>query len=113
MPEAAAPQPPAPCAPSAGRVIPIIDRNRCEAKGACVAACPYGVFEIAALTGQQRAQLSWRGRIKAFLHGGRQAFTVHADRCHACGLCVKACPEDAIHLAALPQAPSPERIPPP
>jgi 4Fe-4S ferredoxin len=42
--------------------------------------------------------LSFVGRIKAFAHGGKQAFAVHAQACHACGLCVKACPESAIRL---------------
>jgi len=37
------------------------------------------------------------GRLKVFAHGGRQAFAVRADACHACGLCV-ACPERAIQL---------------
>jgi NAD-dependent dihydropyrimidine dehydrogenase PreA subunit len=28
-------------------------------------------------------------------------FAVRADACHGCGLCVAACPEDAIRLARL------------
>jgi NAD-dependent dihydropyrimidine dehydrogenase PreA subunit len=38
------------------------------------------------------------GRLKALAHGGKQAFAVSAEACHACGLCVKACPENAIRL---------------
>jgi len=32
------------------------------------------------------------------LVGKWQAFTVRAEACHACNLCVVACPEDAIRL---------------
>lgn len=81
-----------------GELVPAIDRNRCEGKADCVRVCPYRVFEIRVLGASQRAQLSTRGRIKALLHGNRQAFAVNAAQCHACGLCVKACPERAIKL---------------
>ena len=87
-----------PCSPHAGRVIPVIDRNRCEAKADCVRVCPYGVFSIQTLTADDRQTLSLRGRLKALFHGGKQAYTPKADQCHACGLCVTACPEQAIRL---------------
>ena len=86
------------CAPEAGRVAPVIDRNRCEAKADCVRVCPYDVFEVRRLTAEERVGLSFIGRVKLFAHRGRQAFAVRADQCHACGLCVKACPEKAIRL---------------
>lgn len=86
------------CSGTSGRVIPVIDRNRCEAKADCVRVCPYGVFSIQSLTADDRASLSLRGRLKAFFHGGKQAYTPKADECHACGLCVSACPEGAISL---------------
>jgi 4Fe-4S ferredoxin len=86
----------------AGRLVPLIDRNRCEAKGDCVRVCPYNVFELAALSGEQRAALSFVGRIKAFVHGNQQAFALRAADCHACGLCVSACPEKAIKLGRPP-----------
>src|SRR5262245_42337135 len=86
------------CADQPGSLVPVIDRNRCEAKDACVQICPYGVFEIATLGAEERRALSLIGRLKAFGHGYRQAFAVHADRCHGCGLCVQACPEKAIKL---------------
>ena len=79
-------------------VRPAIDRNRCEGKADCVRVCPYHVFEIRVLDEAERAQLSTRGQLKARFHGYRQAFTVNAANCHACGLCVTACPEHAIKL---------------
>ena len=61
--------------------------------------CPYGVFEIAPLADAERRALSFVGRLKAWAHGGSQAFARDAAACHACGLCIAACPEDAILLA--------------
>lgn len=92
---------PVPCKGEPGRVVPRVDRNRCEAKGGCVAVCPYDVFEIRVLEPADRAGLSLRGRLKAWAHGHRQAHVVRPDACHACGACVQACPEDAIRLSAL------------
>jgi 4Fe-4S ferredoxin len=82
-----------------GVVTPVIDRNRCEGKEECVRVCPYQVFEMGKLSVDERRSLSLPGRIKAFFHGQRQAFAVRADACHACGLCVTACPEAAITLS--------------
>lgn len=86
------------CAEEAGNLVPVIDRNRCEAKEDCVRVCPYDVFEIRVLSGEEKAGLSFVGRMKAFFHGNKQAFAVRAEQCHACGLCVQACPEKAIRL---------------
>lgn len=88
------------CAPESGRVEPFIDRNRCEAKSDCVEVCPYDVFAVRKLTADEKQALSWFARVKVFAHGNRQAFAIRADACHACGLCVKACPEKAITLRA-------------
>jgi 4Fe-4S ferredoxin len=89
-----------PCAPEGGRVEPVIDRNRCEAKADCVRVCPYDVFVIRPLTAAEKAPLGFVGRVKLLVHGGKQAFAVQVDHCHACGLCVKACPEGAIKLVS-------------
>jgi len=86
------------CKPDAGGLIPVIDRNRCEAKGDCLQVCPYDVFEIRKLSDDDKRGLSFLGRIKSLAHGGKQAFTVRADQCHSCGACVTACPEHAITL---------------
>jgi len=82
-----------------GLVAPAIDRNRCEGKAECVRVCPYDVFEMGTLDAEQRRGLSFIGKLKAFGHGYKQAFVVRGDACHACGLCVTACPEHAIKLA--------------
>jgi len=89
------------CKHDAGLFAPVIDRNRCEAKEDCLRVCPYDVFEIAMLSSEDRRSLSLVGRLKAWAHGGRQAFAVRANACHGCGLCVEACPEGAIHLARI------------
>ncbi len=83
----------------AGRVVPVINQNKCEAKADCVRVCPYNVFEIRTLTPEERSGLSCAGRIKTWAHGNKQAFVTAPDACHACGLCVTACPERAITLA--------------
>lgn len=86
------------CAPAGGRVVPVVDRNRCEAKSDCVRVCPFDVFEVRALTAEERRPIGLVGRLKLLVHGGRQAFAVRAEDCHACGRCVTACPERAIRL---------------
>lgn len=86
------------CKGEPGKVAPVVDRNRCEAKGECVRVCPYNVFEIHSLSTQERASLSVLGKLKAWAHGNQQAFVVRPADCHACQLCVKACPEQALRL---------------
>ncbi len=81
-----------------GVLHPVIDRARCEAKADCVRVCPYHVFEIRPLGAAEKASMSAFARFRAFVHGNKQAFVVDPKLCHACGLCVKACPEDAIRL---------------
>ena len=86
------------CAETPGRVVPVVDANRCENKGPCVEVCPYDVFEIRPLLPDEWQRLSLMPRLKTWVHGGKQAFVVRPEACHACGLCVSACPEKAIKL---------------
>lgn len=81
-----------------GEIVPVVDPNRCEAKNCCVPVCPYGVFELTRMTDDVYASLTWRGKLKARFHGMKTAVPVRADQCMNCGLCVEACPEDAIRL---------------
>lgn len=91
-------QKPQSCADEAGKVVPRIDRNRCEGKAACVQVCPYAVFAVGTLPPAERKGLGLRGQLKGYAHRWQQALLVAPEACHACGLCVSACPEDAITL---------------
>ena len=86
------------CALGPGKVVPVVNRERCENKGPCVDVCPYGVFTIHALAEVDKRRLSWKGRVRLWAHGGQQAHASFAERCEGCGLCVAACPEKAITL---------------
>jgi 4Fe-4S ferredoxin len=86
------------CPGEPGKVVPIVDRNRCEGKEDCVRVCPYDVFKMQVLSKADRAGLSLLGKVKAWAHGNRQAFAVRGEACRACQLCVAACPESAIQL---------------
>ena len=87
------------CKHEAGTFAPVIDRNRCEGKEDCVAVCPYQVFTMGRLRSAERRGLTFLGKVKGFAHRWHQSFATNAEACHACGLCVTACPEKAITLA--------------
>jgi len=89
------------CRAAPGAYAPVVDRNRCEGKRDCVEVCPYGVFEVRRIDDADFARLSFVGRLKSRAHKRQTAYTPHADACRACGLCVVACPEDAIKLVRL------------
>jgi NAD-dependent dihydropyrimidine dehydrogenase PreA subunit len=63
-----------------------------------VQVCPYDVFEVRVLTPEERVGVSLRGRLNLLVRRNRQAVVVAPEDCHACGLCVAACPERAIQL---------------
>jgi 4Fe-4S ferredoxin len=86
------------CLAARGTYFPVIDRNRCEGKGACVRVCPHDVFEVRTIEAEDHDMLSFIGRIRSAVHGRKSAYTPNAGNCQACGLCVVACPEDAITL---------------
>ena len=90
--------PPPDCRHPPGLFRPVVDPRRCEGKAACVAVCPYGVFVVRRFDRRERPGLGLLGTVRLWAHGGLQADIVQADQCHGCGLCVKACPEDAITL---------------
>jgi 4Fe-4S ferredoxin len=94
------PEAAAECAPVAERVAPQIDLAACEGKGDCERVCPYDVFAVRTVPLVERRTRSPIARLKLWVHGNAQAVVINADGCHACGLCVRACPEDAIRLVA-------------
>jgi NAD-dependent dihydropyrimidine dehydrogenase PreA subunit len=86
------------CRAARGRYFPVIDRNRCEGKAACVKVCPHDVFEVRTIEAEDYEALSLVGRLKSIVHGKKTVYTPRASQCQACGLCVVACPEKAIAL---------------
>jgi NAD-dependent dihydropyrimidine dehydrogenase PreA subunit len=89
------------CKPNPINRVAVVDPNRCEAKGECVSVCPYDVFELRTLTRDERSELSVLGRLRYATHGRKSATTPGVADCHACGLCVKTCPENAIKLVVI------------
>jgi NAD-dependent dihydropyrimidine dehydrogenase PreA subunit len=78
--------------------MPVVDRSACEGKRECVEVCPYDVFEVRRIDDADFKRLGMRAQLKVRFHGMQSAYTPRADACKACGLCVVACPEDAIAL---------------
>ena len=78
--------------------MPVVDRNKCEGKHDCVDVCPYGVFEVRRIDDADFKDLTLIGKVKSVVHGRKTAYTPKSEACQACGLCVVACPEQAIRL---------------
>ncbi|HUC05352.1 MAG TPA: 4Fe-4S dicluster domain-containing protein [Acidimicrobiales bacterium] len=88
------------CRAEPGAWAPAVDLGRCEAKGDCTDVCPYDVFSVQRVSDEDFASLGLIGKVRSVAHGRKAAYTVRADACRACGLCVVACPERAITLVA-------------
>ncbi|WP_420469922.1 4Fe-4S binding protein [Brevundimonas sp. FT23042] len=86
------------CAQPPGTVQPIVDPARCEGKAACVSVCPFDVFEVVRIPAETFSTLGAFAKFKVWAHGMKTAITPNAAACEGCGLCVSACPEDAIRL---------------
>ena len=78
--------------------VPVVDHARCEGKRDCLDVCPNDVFEVRRIDDSDFRALGRMGRLKVRAHRMATAYTPNADDCRACGLCVVACPEDAIVL---------------
>ncbi len=87
------------CNSEPGHFRPEIDARRCEGKGQCVAVCPYDVFVVGRLADEAFKAMPLHVKLKLWAHGRKTAYTPNAEACRACGLCVAACPEQAIRLA--------------
>lgn len=96
-------RPGAECKAEPGAFRPVVDARRCEGKAECVAVCPYDVFEVGRLGDEAFAAMPVLVKLKLWAHRRKTAFTPRADACRACGLCVVACPEDAIRLVEAPR----------
>ena len=95
---ASAPESAKDCKHEAGVFEPLVDRAGCEGKKKCVEVCPYDVFEVRRIDDDDFARLGFLAKMKSRVHGRLTAYTPRALACHGCGLCVTACPEDAIKL---------------
>jgi 4Fe-4S ferredoxin len=87
------------CKQAAGVNRPVVDFNACEGKGDCVRVCPENVFEMRRIETADYAALGLLSKFKLRVHGMQVAYTPNVAACRTCGLCVSACPEDAITLA--------------
>jgi NAD-dependent dihydropyrimidine dehydrogenase PreA subunit len=90
------------CRAEPGQFVPVVDLARCEGKGDCTEVCPYDVFEVGRMADDDFATLNFFGKVRSVAHRRQSASAVRADACHACGLCVVACPETAITLVRTP-----------
>jgi len=86
------------CDAASGKLKPVVNFNNCGAKEDCVAVCPFLVFEMRYIRAEDKVTLNLKGRIKTFFDS-RKAYVIDPSKCHACGLCVPACPEMAIKLS--------------
>jgi 4Fe-4S ferredoxin len=88
------------CRAEPGTFVPVVNLSKCEGKRDCTEVCPYDVFEVTRMADRDFAGLNMFGKVRSIAHQRQVAYPVRADACHACGLCVVACPEDAITLVA-------------
>lgn len=86
------------CKEEAGKLKPVVDFNKCEAKGPCIEICPYDIFEMQKISDEEFSKLSFIGKLKTRVHGREKAIVINPELCHSCGLCVTACPKKAIKL---------------
>jgi 4Fe-4S ferredoxin len=86
------------CEEQPGRLMPVVDFNKCEAQGPCIMECPHDVFDLKAISQEQYEKLTFAGKLKTSFHGREKAHVIKPNQCHACGLCVTGCPEKAIKL---------------
>ena len=79
-------------------VVPLVNYNKCEAKGMCTHVCSRQVFRISKISDEQFAGLSFFGKLRSIFSENRKSIVVHPELCNRCGLCVNYCPTKAIRL---------------
>lgn len=82
-----------------GKLKPIIDLNNCGGKASCVPLCPYEVLEMKPISVKDKKELNLKGKLKTFFKNNK-AYVTNEYLCQACGICVQACPENAIKLVS-------------
>lgn len=82
----------------APRLVPLIDHGRCEAKRDCIRVCPNDVFDVRRIDPEDYAALGLLSKVRVTAHRRATAYATRIEDCGSCGLCVAACPEDAITL---------------
>lgn len=85
------------CDEISGKLKPAINLNNCGGKAVCVPVCPYDVLEMKPISEQDKKELNLKGKLKTFFKK-HKAYVTDESLCHACGICVQICPEQAIKL---------------
>ncbi len=57
-------------------------------------------FEMRPISAAEKSKLNFIGKLKTFFHP-EKPYIIDSELCHACGLCVTACPEKAIKLKSI------------
>lgn len=71
--------------------LPVVDKDKCKACNKCVIACPKKLFSLISVNQPVYVACSSHDP-------GKETKAVCSVGCIACGLCVKACKFDAIHV---------------
>lgn len=71
--------------------LAVVDEDKCQACGKCVAACPNHLIEIIPVSAKYIVRCSSHNR-------GKEVKTACADGCIGCGMCMKVCTTGAIEV---------------